>query len=192
MKKLLSVLVAGLLAVSSVAAVAGDMTGAEKPGKIVSELITLNATVEAIDLDNRLVTLKGPQGNTVTFRVDERATNLPQVKVGDQVRIQYFESVALYAQEPDGSMPEAAEMAAFEQTPAGEKPGIAAVESRVITATVEGIDLDNRTVALKGPQGNTLKLKVDERTPNLENVKVGDQVVARFTQAIAISVTTGE
>jgi len=34
-----------------------------------------------------------------------------------------------------------------------------------------------------------LNLKLDDRTPNIENLKAGDQVVARFTQAIAISVS---
>ena len=188
MKKLLTVLAAGLLAISSLTVSAEGAGDAEKPGAMASELITLTATVEAIDLEKRLVTLKGPEGNTVNLEVNEQARNLAQVKVGDQVQAEYYESVALYAQKPDGSLPAAAEMAAIERAPAGEKPGMAAVKSRVITATVESIDLEKRTVALKGPEGNTLNLKVDDRTPNLENLKAGDQVVARFTQAIAISV----
>jgi len=188
MNKLFSVLAAGLLFFSSVAVSAEDTSGTEKPGVMASELITLTATVEAIDLEKRLVTLKGPEGKTVTLKVDEQARNLAQVKVGDQVQAEYLQSVALYAQKPDGSLPAAAEIAAIERAPAGEKPGMAAIDSRLITATVESIDLEKRTVALKGPEGKTLNLKVDERTPNLENLKAGDQVVARFTQAIAISV----
>ena len=188
MSKLLSVLAAGLLFFSSVAVSAEDTSGTEKPGVMASELISLTATVEAIDLEKRLVTLKGPEGKTVTLKVDEQARNLAQVKVGDQVQAEYLQSVALYAQKPDGSLPAAAEIAAIERAPAGEKPGMAAIDSRLITATVESIDLEKRTVALKGPEGKTLNLKVDERTPNLENLKAGDQVVARFTQAIAISV----
>jgi Cu/Ag efflux protein CusF len=188
MNKLLSVLATGLLFFSSVAVSAEDTSSTEKPGVMASELITLTATVEAIDLEKRLVTLKGPEGKTVTLKVDEQARNLAQVKVGDEVQAEYLQSVALYAQKPDGSLPAAAEIAAIERAPAGEKPGMAAIDSRLITATVESIDLEKRTVALKGPEGNTLNLKVDERTPNLENLKTGDQVVARYTQAIAISV----
>jgi len=192
MKKLLSVLAAGLLAVSSVAISAEDMTSTEKPGAMASELITLTATVEAIDLETRMVTLKGPEGDTVTLKVDEQARNLAQVKVGDQVQAEYYESVALYAQKPDGSLPAAAEMAAMERAPEGEKPGMAVAKSKIITATVEAIDLEKRTVALKGPEGNTLNLKLDDRTENMENLKTGDQVVARFTRAIAISVTASK
>jgi len=192
MKKLLSVLAAGLLAVSSVAISAEDMTSTEKPGAMASELIILTATVEAIDLETRMVTLKGPEGNTVTLEVDEQARNLAQVKVGDQVQAEYYESVALYAQKPDGSLPAAAEMAAMERAPEGEKPGMAAVKSKILTATIESIDLEKRTVALKGPEGNTLNLKLDDRTEKMENLKIGDQVVARFTRAIAISVTASK
>jgi hypothetical protein len=76
MSKLLSVLAAGLLFVSSAAVAAESASGIEKPGAMASELITLTATVEAIDLEKRLVTLKGPEGNTVTLKVDEQARNL--------------------------------------------------------------------------------------------------------------------
>jgi len=189
MKKLLSVLAAGLLSASPMVVSAESASDSGKPGMMAGELITLTATVEAINLEKRLVTLKGPEGKTVTLKVDERARNLSQVKVGDQVRAEYLESVALYAQKPDGSLPAAAEIAAVERAPEGEKPGIAAVDSRVLTATIESIDLEKRTVALKGPEGKTLNLKLDDRTPNIENLKAGDQVVARFTQAIAISVS---
>jgi Cu/Ag efflux protein CusF len=159
---------------------------------MASEIVTVTATVEAIDLEKRLVTLKGPEGNTVTLEVGEEARNLTQLKVGDQVEAKYFESVALYAQAPDGSEPAVAEIAAMERAPMGEKPGFAAAKSKVITATVESIDLDKRTVALKGPKGNTLNLKLDDRTPNMENLKAGDQVVARYTRAMAISVSASK
>lgn len=192
MKKLLSTLAAGLLAVSSVAISAEDMTGTEKPGAMAGELITVTATVQALDVDNRLLTLKGPEGNTITLKVDERARNLPQVKVGDQVQAEYFESVALYPQTPEGSGPAETEIAAMELAPAGEKPGIAAVKAKVMTAIVESIDPDTGTVTLKGPEGNTLTLKVDDSTPNLGNIEAGDEVVARFTRAIAISVTAAQ
>jgi hypothetical protein len=37
-----------------------------------------------------------------------------------------------------------------------------------------------------------LLLLLDDRTPNLENLRAGDQVVVRFTQAMAISVNTSK
>ena len=61
MQKLLSILTAGLLFVASMTVCAEQMTGKEKPGAIAGGLLALTATVEAIDLDKRLVTLKGPE-----------------------------------------------------------------------------------------------------------------------------------
>ena len=37
-------------------------------------------------------------------------------------------------------------------------------------------------------EGNTVTLKVDKSAKNFKNVKKGDQVVARYTEAVAISV----
>ena len=42
-------------------------------------LIEATATVEAVDMTNRLVTIKGPEGRLVTIRAGEEVKNLPQV-----------------------------------------------------------------------------------------------------------------
>jgi hypothetical protein len=70
----------------------------------------------------------------------------------------------------------------------GAKPEGVVVNTTELTATVEAIDYAKRTVTLKGPEGNTVTLKVDESAKDFKNVKKGDQVVARFTEAVAISV----
>ena len=48
---------------------------------------------------------------------------------------------------------------AQEKKPA-EKPGVVMVDGVSITATVEAIDYDKRTMALKGPRGNVVALKI--------------------------------
>ena len=45
-----------------------------------------------------------------------------------------------------------------------------------VTATVEAIDAKVPSVTLKGPEGKVVEVKIRNRK-NLENVKVGDQVV---------------
>ena len=54
-----------------------------------------------------------------------------------------------------------------------------------IQARVDEIDYDNRTVVLTGPEGNSVKLAVDEQVKRLNEVKVGDIVVVGYTQALA-------
>src|SRR4029450_12061345 len=52
--------------------------------------VTITATIEAIDQTTRIVTLKGPKGNLVDTYVDESSKRFDQLKVGDQVKAQYY------------------------------------------------------------------------------------------------------
>src|SRR5512136_4115 len=63
-------------------------------GRKDAVLVTVTASVEAIDPATREVTLKGPLGNSVTFTVDKRVKRLNEVKVGDLVRADYYVSIA--------------------------------------------------------------------------------------------------
>ena len=54
-----------------------------------------------------------------------------------------------------------------------------------ITARVEAIDQTTREVTLKGPLGNVVTFTVDKRVTRLEEVKVGDDVVADYYVSLA-------
>ncbi len=159
-------------------------------GVVVSKTATLEATVQDIDYKNRLVTLKGPQGNTVRVKVGEDRPNFNQLKKGDRVRVQYYESTALSLQKPgEEAMSGAGQQVYVEPGQGRERgPSRVMVNTSQITATVQDIDHQNRTVTLKGPEGNTVELQVDQRVKNFDQLKKGDQVVATFTDAVGISV----
>ena len=61
-----------------------------------------------------------------------------------------------------------------------------------MTAVVEAINYKTRTVTLRGPQQKTVTLKVDDSVKRLNEVKKGDEIVVRRTEALAIDVTAGE
>src|SRR5262245_53623705 len=73
--------------------------GAEPKAREVGELVKVQATVTAVNLKDRLVTLKGPQ-RELTVQVDPSVKNLEKVKVGDKVVVGYYESLALAIKEP--------------------------------------------------------------------------------------------
>ena len=160
---------------------------AEKKPKVAKERVaTVKATVEAIDLQSRVVTLKGPKGKVFDLKVGEEVKNLPQVKVGDQVVARYYESIAVQVVKPGAPGGAAATQAVGAAKP-GERPAGVVANQVTVTATVEAIDPKKTFVTLKGPQGKVVDVKV--RDPkNLENVKKGDQVVITYTEALAISV----
>ena len=183
MRRLLNICLAVLCAVAVVAC--ATSTEQKKPAIQKSRVVTVIATVEALDLASRMVTLKGPQGNTITFKADDRVKNLPQVKVGDEVVAEYYESVAIQVMKP-GQVQAGTAGAAATAKP-GEKPGMVAAGETTIVAFIEAIDREMSSVTLKGPEGNVETYKVQD-PKNLENVKVGDQVVITYTVAVAISV----
>jgi hypothetical protein len=69
----------------------------------------------------------------------------------------------------------------------GAKPAGIMGSQSTLTATVEALDLKAHTATLKGPDGKSVTVKAQD-PKNLENVKVGDEVVITYTEALAISV----
>ncbi len=67
------------------------------------------------------------------------------------------------------------------------EPGKAkVVRTEEISAKVVGIDKGTRTVTLKGPEGNTVDVVAGDEVRNFDQIKVGDFVVARYTEALAL------
>ena len=164
-------------------------TTATKPGVVYAETTTLHATVEAVDPATREVTLKGSKGKIVTIKAGPEVKNFDQIHVGDVLTARYLESVALVVRKTDAA-PSANESRTVEVAPKGHKPAAKIVETKEVTATVEAIDYATRTVTLRGPEGNPRTIKVDPSVKRLNEVKKGDQVVARYTEGLAISVKT--
>jgi hypothetical protein len=158
----------------------------KKPTIKKERVVTVNATVEAIDLNTRVVRLKGPKGNVFDLKVGEEAKNLPQVKVGDLVEAKYYESIAVEVKKP-GEPGGVTVSGALATAKPGEMPAGMVANQVTVTTTLEAIDRDKKHVTLKGPEGNSVRVKVQD-PKNLKNVKVGDQVVITYTEALAISV----
>lgn len=73
----------------------------QKPGGAGVSTIKTTATVEDIDRENREVTLKGPDGNTVTVAVDPSVGNLQRIKKGDQIKATITQALAIAVDNPD-------------------------------------------------------------------------------------------
>ncbi len=159
----------------------------EKPSIDLAEELSFTATVEAIDYDTRHVTLKGPQGKTMTFYVNEEAYNFKEVEAGDLVDITYYAAIAINL-ENAAKDPSFSAGAASARAPEGQKPEGVAYNVMDVRAVVVDIDYENRTVDLRGPRNNVITVEVDEKVKNFKNIKKGDEVVAKYTEAVAVSV----
>jgi len=70
--------------------------------------------------------------------------------------------------------------------PAPKSVGGAQVSS--VTASIEAIDTANRQVTLKGPDGNMVTVQVPDAVKRFSELKVGDKVTFRYTEAVVVQV----
>jgi Cu/Ag efflux protein CusF len=167
-------------------AVAAATRSTEKGGARASE-VTVTATVEKVDVEKRLVTLKGPDGAVETIRVSEAVRNLPQMKRGDEVIATYYQSVAFEVVQPGEKALGASAREGSGRAELGERPGAATARIVTIVADIAKLDRKNQQAVLRGPEGQTMT--VDIQSPEVfDKVKVGDRVEITLTEAIAIDV----
>jgi len=171
-------------------AAADELAMDEKPSFFASQTMTVTAVVEAIDHETRVVTLRRPQGDTITLTASDEARNLDQVAVGDIVTAEYEEILSIRVAANDGTEPEKLELAGVARTAEGEMPGFTAFNAQSVTATVEEINLEANTFKLKGPDG-TVNEYVARNPDNLRRSAVGDLVIITTSEAVAISVEVG-
>ena len=185
----LTLIAAAVLSIAAGAALAqtGGAVVASEPGKVaMAETVNITATVEAIDKAKRLLTLKGPEGNSVVVQAGPAVKNFDQIKVGDKVAAQYIEALTLTLKPGGGAMREKIEREDAVAAKPGEKPGAAVGRQVTVIADVIAVDAKKQSIRVKGPQ-RTVDLKV--RDPNqFKLIKVGDQIEATFTEALAIAV----
>lgn len=159
---------------------------ASAPGQgVVASKVKLTATVVAIDAATRTATLKGAKGNVVDIVVPPEAKNFAEIKVGDLVTVEYMRALSLELK-PAGGMRSSTSQTATAPAPAGAVAGGAAAKQVVVMANVTAVNTKESYVTLRGPKGNSVDLVVDPS--QLKLVKVGDQVEAVYTEAVAVTV----
>lgn len=160
---------------------------ATAPGVVMTDHIQLKAKIEEIDRAQRQVELKGDDGNSLTIQVGPGAKNFDQLSVGDQVQVDLYASTAISLSK-SGEAPSAAAVDTVQLAAPGEKPGGIIASTRETSATVNAIDQKNRWIVVTGPRGNTVGLRVGDTIENLGDIKVGDRIVLRYTEAFALRV----
>jgi len=159
-----------------------------KPEVTKERYATATATIVAVDMDKRIVTLKGKQGRIFDVRADPRIKNLAHLKKGDVVTVKYYEAVSAKVYKPGEAPKVAEESGSLETAKAGEQPAGELKIQKTVTATIESIDMKKPEVTLKTLDGKYVTAKIED-PKLLENVKVGDEVVITYKEAFAISVT---
>jgi hypothetical protein len=162
--------------------------GQANPKEVVLEgAVTITAEVVGIDYVDRNVALLGPEGNVVVVEVGYQARNFDEIEVGDQLKVEYYEAVAVFI-DMHGNKPAASSALVTARSAAGEKPAGIAVETVDISARVQSIDRSKRSVTLGLHDGRVMTTKVDKSVEIYDRLKKGDLVNVRYTEAFAVSV----
>jgi hypothetical protein len=93
-----------------------------------------------------------------------------------------------------GLLPPAAQAQSAPNTQGGvvTAPGkVAGATTTEITAKVIAVDPAQRTVTLQGASGKTRTIEVGDQVRNFDQIKVGDRVHAKYTQALALELKKG-
>lgn len=174
-------------------ALSGSVSAGDDPGSkpiVLKDKVTIKATVVAIDKANRIVALKGPQGNVLELAVDESVTRFDNLKVGDVVTTDYYESVAYDIKKPGTPVgPDTITTQTGKYT--GAKPGGGVTDTTVSTVTIMAIDAAVPAVTIRTSDGAVQNIRV--RHPEyLKDIKVGDVVVVTKKAALMISVAPAQ
>jgi hypothetical protein len=164
--------------------------------------VVLDATVNAIDVENQLLTITGPNGNTIAVKATPEV--LGRVKINEQITIRYADEVAtalrtindappankgnvLEREETAGmnmNAPTVAEQTWVEAAPQGETE----LNTVEVTATVANVEYARRIVTFNGPNGTTRNVRIAPGVEGLDSIQAGDRVVMLLTRAVAIDV----
>jgi hypothetical protein len=122
----------------------------------------------------------------VPLSVAPDVRNLEQVKVGDKLVVTYVEALSLTLKKNGKELRSANAKTDGVRAPEGAKPGGAVAEHVKVVADVTAVNRKTHMVTLKGPK-QEVDLYVGDPA-QLKLIKVGDQVEAEYTQALAIGV----
>jgi hypothetical protein len=192
--KALTLFGVSLVALACASSVAAQQPGTpQSPGNAPPSVVmadTIKAKTKVIGLDraNRKITFRDEDGDEHSMIAGPEIKNFDQIEIGDTVTTEYVVSVGVYVRAP-GEPPSGATAGSVEVAPKGQKPAAKMMQQREVTATIDDIDYAKRKVKLRNPEGKTELINVSDRVQNLDQFKKGDEIVIRYTEALAIAVT---
>ncbi|MFQ2274945.1 hypothetical protein [Aeromonas hydrophila] len=181
--------IAGLLSLSTCLAQAAEVATqvTTAPGKAnLVEAVSAQATVTAIDMASRKVSLKNAAGESFDIVAGEQVTNLANLKVGDVVALRYLQMLDLELLKGTAGVRKRIVEVAADKAEASEKPGAGIGKKVTLYGDVIAVDKGQQTITVKGVD-HTLVLKV-HNPAQFALIAKGDQIKAVQTQAVGIGI----
>lgn len=165
---------------------------AHKPPQPIARdaVVELTATVEAIDMQRRMVSLQGAGGHAATIYAGPNVRNLDQVKVGDRVVVSYYEAIGAEVTTPERATKGVEQDAAVLRAAKGARPAGAVAETLTTTVEIDSVDTSMHTVTFRRDDGlkRTLAIEDPKARQFIRGLKRGDLVQVTYMEAVAVSV----
>ncbi|WP_454863187.1 hypothetical protein [Pseudomonas hormoni] len=181
-----AITLATVLSAASFSAVAADI-----PLSVAVEADQVTTKVLAVDAAKHQVVLEGAEGRQVHVQLTDKAKNLGNLKVGDQVKIEVTRSVAAYLDTDvdkglPGSIEHTGEIRATKDNP---NPGGEAFRQVQVQLKITDIDLKKNQVTFENPAGQSKTVNVEnpEVQKKLKDLKVGQSVVVTYTDVLKVT-----
>jgi ribosomal protein S1 len=165
-----------------------------KPMTPIENIVEVSATVEKLDLQRRLLSLKSEQtGEQLTVQVDPAVQNLPQVKVGDRVVARYREAIGATISASAAGDPVTVGLAQKRADP-GQKPAAETSSTTNIPVTITAVDTKSNLVTFAGQDGlvRAITVTTPEAKEFIKQLKPGDTVVISYTRGARDQRRAGE
>ena len=166
--------------------VVASLTSAHAFQVTKKEAVSATGTIQSIDRTNRLVTLKDDAtGVEDAILVGPQMKRFDELKVGDKVKVSYYESLVLELRKPGEKSTAAGD--STKVTKSSGAPGGMLSRQVNTTVTVNAVDTKTPSITYTTADGRTITRKV-ENVKNLEGVKAGDRIDVTFTQAAVLEI----
>jgi len=162
-----------------------DSTSEVQTKNGAARVVRKTAKVIAIDTRERLLSLQTSDGETNSVKVPPDVKGFDQVKVGDNVEVEYYEGIAV-SMLPPGTKPS---MTQRQTRSVAGGNGATVSDEATVSAEILAVDLGQNIVSFRSPNGTRT---VQVRDPRLQHLllslKPGQVVQVTYRQATAASI----
>jgi hypothetical protein len=152
---------------------------------LVVNTYQVQATISAIDPQQRMITLTDSSGSSTNVKASPRMGSLGAFAVDDHVLATITEDFAAYLR-PAGAAPSESDARLIGLATAGDESATVQAVATQQTAEVVAVSPVNRSVSLLMVDGRTRTFRVHSNV-NLSNVQVGDSVTVGVAESVAIT-----
>jgi hypothetical protein len=154
-------------------------------GGTVVESYQLTATVMAIDVPARTLSLVAKDGQKATVKCDSSVANFARLRAGDVVTAIVMDELRMTLADTNAPLDSTANPA--ESTGRPTEPGELVPATQCYTATIQAINLNRNQVTLSFPDSTKRTFEV-RKSVDLARRKIGERVAFQVTVGTAVAV----